>query len=60
MVQEIKPVKIWGDDGVPLRFGRGPEPGSPPLSDVIIQGNVVYDTNRDQAVPNATSKAGPR
>ena len=51
---------VWGDDGVPLRFGRGPEPDSPPLSDVIIQGNIIHDAGPDQAIPNANSKAGPR
>ena len=50
---------VWGDDGVPLRFGRGPEPDSPPLSDVIIQGNIIHDTGRDQAIQNGNSKAGP-
>lgn len=39
---------IWGDRlGCPLRFDRGQLPANPPLADVLIQGNVVYDTGRD-------------
>ena len=33
---------IWGDDRSPIRFDNGQQPDDPPLSDVIIQGNVVY------------------
>ncbi len=32
----------------PFRFDRGQTPENPPLTDVIIQGNIVYDTGRDQ------------
>jgi nitrous oxidase accessory protein NosD len=44
---------IWGNNGVPLRFDRGQKPDNPPLTDVLIQGNVVYDTGRDP--PGAAS-----
>lgn len=50
---------IWGDNGVPLRFCRGQQPDDPPLSDVIIQGNVVYDTGRDQVIVDGQPKVEP-
>jgi hypothetical protein len=34
---------IWGSDGTPLRFDTGQQPDDPPLSEVIVQGNLVYD-----------------
>lgn len=34
---------IWGDDRSPFRFGTGQEPDDPPLSDVIVQGNLVQN-----------------
>ena len=37
---------IWGDDGTPIRFDTGQKPENPPLADVVVQGNVVYDTGR--------------
>jgi parallel beta helix pectate lyase-like protein len=37
---------IWGDDGIPIKFDRGQKPENPPLADVVVQGNVVYDTGR--------------
>lgn len=50
---------IWGDNGAPLRFCRGQQPDDPPLSDVIIQGNVVYDTGRDQVIVDGQPKVEP-
>ncbi|MBI5684475.1 MAG: right-handed parallel beta-helix repeat-containing protein [Verrucomicrobia bacterium] len=50
---------IWGDNGAPLRFSRGQKPDNPPLTDVIIQGNVVYDTGRDQIIVNGQPKIEP-
>ncbi|MDZ4290112.1 MAG: right-handed parallel beta-helix repeat-containing protein [Prosthecobacter sp.] len=40
---------IWGDHGNPLRFENGQMPDDPPLTDVIIQGNIIYNTGRDEA-----------
>jgi len=37
---------IWGDNGIPIKFDRGQKPENPPLADVVVQGNVVYDTGR--------------
>lgn len=37
---------VWGDDGTPIKFDRGQKPENPPLADVVVQGNVVYDTGR--------------
>lgn len=54
---------IWGDSGscTPIRFDRGPTPDNPPLEDVIVQGNVVYDSGRDEPlVDGVPTKQGPR
>jgi hypothetical protein len=32
---------IWGDERSPFRFGSGQQPDDPPLTDVIVQGNLV-------------------
>jgi len=52
---------IWGNDGTPLRFDTGQQPDDPPLSEVIVQGNLVYDTARDQlAADGQVSAESPR
>lgn len=39
---------IWGGHpGYPLRFDHGQLPDNPPLTDVVVQGNVVYASDRD-------------
>lgn len=38
---------IWGGNGAPLRFSRGQKPENPPLTDVIIQGNIVYGSGAE-------------
>ncbi|MCX7824224.1 MAG: right-handed parallel beta-helix repeat-containing protein [Verrucomicrobiae bacterium] len=50
---------IWGDNGAPLRFDRGQKPDNPPLTDVIIEGNMVYDTGRDQVIVDGQPKVEP-
>jgi hypothetical protein len=42
-----------------LRFERGQKPENPPLTDVIIQGNVIYDTGRDQVIVDGQPKVEP-
>jgi hypothetical protein len=32
---------IWGDERSPFKFDTGQQPDDPPLTDVIVQGNVV-------------------
>ena len=32
---------IWGNERSPLKFDTGQQPDDPPLTDVIVQGNVV-------------------
>lgn len=32
---------IWGTERMPIRFDRGQQPDDPPLTDVLIDGNVV-------------------
>jgi len=33
---------IWGNDRSPIKFDTGQQPDDPPLSDVIVTGNVIY------------------
>ena len=52
---------IWGNEGAPLRFDHGQKSDNPPLTDVIIEGNIVYDTGRDQVIVDGQLKVeGPR
>jgi hypothetical protein len=58
---------IWGrpddrhDGCFPIRLDNGQRPDDPPLTDVLIQGNMIYDTGRDQIVENGQLKsAAPR
>ena len=58
---------IWGRsdarDGncFPIRLDNGQEPDDPPLADVLIQGNIIYDTGKDGIVEDGQLKpAGPR
>ena len=52
---------IWGDEGggSPIRFDHGQVPENPPLSDVIIQGNLVYDTGRDALIKDGKPEVVP-
>ncbi len=34
---------IWGDERSPFRFGTGQQADDPPLTDVIVQGNMIYN-----------------
>jgi len=40
---------IWGDGGAPIRFDTGQKADDPPLADIIVQGNIVYDTSRTES-----------
>lgn len=52
---------IWGTTGNPMRFDHAPQEKNPPLTDVIVQGNVVYDTGRDKMLVDGEPKRdGPR
>ena len=50
---------IWGNDGSPFRFDDGQKPDNPPVSDVIIQGNIVYDTGRQPVIVDGKRKVEP-
>ena len=58
---------IWGrpddrhDGCFPIRLDAGQKPDDPPLSDVLVQGNIIYDTGKDQIVEDGQLRsAGPR
>lgn len=42
---------VWGDNGAPLRFNRGQKPDNPPLTDVMVQGNIACESGRDRGEP---------
>jgi hypothetical protein len=50
---------IWGDGGSPIKFDTGQHPDDPPLTDVLIQGNIVYDTGRDQILLEGVPQVAP-
>lgn len=52
---------IWGSEvtGCPLRFDHAQVPENPPLADVIIRGNVVYDTGRDALIRDGKPEVVP-
>jgi hypothetical protein len=37
---------IWGDERSPFKFDTGQQPDDPPLTDVIVQGNLVHSTGK--------------
>jgi len=52
---------IWGDRGSPILLDSGQKPENPPLTDVLVQGNIVYNSGRDRlgSTKGAAGK-GPR
>ncbi len=52
---------MWAGEGTPMRFDNGQKPENPPLKDVIVQGNVIYDPGGDGVVVDGkVQKAPPR
>lgn len=45
--------------GVPIRFEAGQTESNPPLRDVIIQGNIIYDSGRDGMLVEGAVKVLP-
>lgn len=39
---------IWGNNRAPFKFDVGQEPDDPPLNDVVVTGNVLYGSSREQ------------
>ncbi|MEQ1751105.1 MAG: right-handed parallel beta-helix repeat-containing protein, partial [Prosthecobacter sp.] len=37
---------IWGDERSPFKFDTGQQPDDPPLTDVIVQGNIVHSIGK--------------
>ncbi len=52
---------VWGDEanGNPLRFDHGQMPDDPPLTDVLIQGNLIYDTHQDAILIDGQPQTPP-
>lgn len=54
---------IWGDERAPIRFDTGQQTDDPPLSDVIVTGNLVHTTGPPRyrwAVLIPGGPAGPK
>ena len=50
---------VWGDAGSPIKFDTGQTADNPPLRDVIIQGNIVYDVGRDSILLDGKPQTAP-
>jgi hypothetical protein len=53
---------IWGGSGhdcCPIRLDTGQKPDNPPLSDVIIQGNMVDDSGRNGVLVDGSPRVVP-
>ncbi len=53
---------IWEQEPgsvAPIRFDRPPLPENPALTDVLIQGNIIYDTGRDQVLVDGKPRVEP-
>jgi len=52
---------IWGKSAScnPFRFDRGQKPENPPLTDVLIQGNIIYDSGRDRPLVDGQPQREP-
>ncbi|QOV92411.1 hypothetical protein IPV69_11945 [Humisphaera borealis] len=51
---------LWGHERSPIILERGQKDENPPLRDVVVQGNVVYDSGRDDLKPDGTRAEPPR
>lgn len=54
---------IWGDERSPFKFDNGQQPDDPPLTDVVVQGNMVHCIGKPRykyAVIIAGGENGPR
>ncbi|NQT14589.1 MAG: hypothetical protein HQ582_17665, partial [Planctomycetes bacterium] len=50
---------IWGNERSPLKFDTGQKPENPPLTDVVVQGNIVYASGGREAGDDGTSDVPP-
>jgi hypothetical protein len=53
---------VWGGGGYaccPIKFDTGQKPDNPPLTDVLVVGNIVYDTGRDGVLVDGVPKVLP-
>jgi hypothetical protein len=54
---------IWGDQRAPFKFDTGQQPDDPPLTDVVIQGNLLHCVGAPRyqyAVVVAGQPGGPK
>jgi hypothetical protein len=51
---------IWGQDGftrAPILLDRGQEPEDPPLEDVVVSGNIIYNSRGDSGGTNESGQS---
>ena len=54
---------MWGKERSPLKFDAGQDPDDPPLTDVLIQGNLVHNSGPPRYIYDviiSTEPSGPR
>lgn len=54
---------MWGSERSPIKLDAGQDPDDPPLSDVLIQGNLVHNVGPPRYIYDviiATEASGPR
>ena len=54
-----RPDSQPGTHGHAIRFDIGQRPENPPLADVVVQGNIVYDTGRDGSLEDGQARVVP-
>lgn len=50
---------IWGDERSPIKFDTGQQPDDPPLTDVIITGNVIHSLGKPRYKYSVIIPGGP-
>ena len=51
---------IWGDERSPIKFDTGQQPDDPPLTDVIITGNVIHSIGKPRYKYAVIIPGGPK
>ena len=51
---------VWGSEHSPFKFDTGQDPDDPPLTDVIIQGNIVHNSGAPRYRYAVILPGGPR
>ena len=50
---------MWGEERSPFKFDAGQDPDDPPLTDVLIQGNLVHNPGPSRYIYDVIIVTGP-